>query len=88
MDTNEEYYVAEFDDEPVDDADLNDEDPVEETADEYAELPPADAQYAPPDDEDQNPGHITDDLEVHDATIAPDGLGEIIVIEDIVDGES
>ena len=82
----EELYVSEFGeaDEVLADDDLNDEEPVEETAGEYAEQPPMDTQYAPPDDEDQNPGAVEyiDHIDLVEVSIEPDGLGEIIEVEE------
>lgn len=79
---DEELYLSEFDeaDEVLGDDDLNDEEPVEETSGEYAEVEPLYVEM-PPDDEDQNPGHILDDFEVVEVVFEPDGPGEVVVVE-------
>lgn len=86
----EELYVSEFDDadEILGDDDLNDEEPVEETAGEYAEAEPPYVEM-PPDDEDQNPGAVEyiDHIDLVEVSIEPDGLGEIIEVVEVEEDE-
>lgn len=85
MEPVEEQYLTEFDDadELVGDDDLNNEDPVEETFDGYAETDPVYVE-APPDLEDQNPGAVqyVDHIDLVEVSIEPGGLGEIVEVEE------